>query len=164
MSISGINPPITICGLMYFLEVMILGIQHFILKENQSSKQTHKIQSIIFQSSKLLLRINIKPHPCVRYWKASTFFVMPYQPKAAAIISAENQFQHITECDQTIGNNSKTDKTYRFRGSKNIPDDHFSLGVEVLLSQRSLFFLAEVHVLLKWEGTKTGHTFWDILI
>lgn len=42
-------------------------------------------------------------------------------------------------------------KTHSFGGSTNILDDHFSLFVEVFVSQRSLLFLAQVHVLLVKE-------------
>lgn len=42
-------------------------------------------------------------------------------------------------------------KTYSFRGSENILGNHFSLCVEVLVSQRGLFFFIQVHVLLEKE-------------
>lgn len=41
--------------------------------------------------------------------------------------------------------------THSFGGSRNILDDHFSLFVEVFVSQRSLLFLTQVHVLLMKE-------------
>lgn len=45
----------------------------------------------------------------------------------------------------------KKKRTHSFGGSTNILNDHFFLFVEVFVSQRSLLFLTQVHVLLMKE-------------
>lgn len=109
----------------------------------------------IFQPSFCFSRLSRhtnKSNKCVSYahekmsfWYCTSF--IPNEDSGTNMISRDEQCNRGRLQDM----NEIQKKTHSFGGSTNILDDHFSLFVEVFVSQRSFLFFTQVHVLLMKE-------------